>query len=402
MPIASLSSIRRLTSSLRSFANKLVYPLLNHPLLAGLSTLAGLIGFGITIYNPLPDDPFETHVREGVAELMLAAESGFENLKLGVPEEHESKKGGDSIQGWTTFAATNTLGGECSYPQILEFDDDYSKRFTCTLVTSVPMDEARDKYRSLVAALEGLTDDNWFILEELMDSGEWIWEADWPDERLLLEAWLSEDEPDFGTVDFFFEARAWDRVQEDFDALTSELDRMIDAEEVTINVRFEPFVIVMFTERIGTHMIDLDEAKSFYAGDEQIVFEQPSQFVASLDAFKHAFRQQEYFGDATPTDRDAAEFLKIFVADIVAFGELRLPWKADINVVAAMLVFPTDLAGSHAIGVLIEHRFFNEPAAVMIVAPITTTEGKQQLGNASSQETESFLFNRKETLDPRE
>jgi hypothetical protein len=86
----------------------------------------------------LQDDPFETHVSKGVAELMLAAESGFENLKLGVPEEHESKEGGDSIQEWTTFTATNTLGGECSYPQILEFDDDYSKRFTCTLVSSVP------------------------------------------------------------------------------------------------------------------------------------------------------------------------------------------------------------------------------------------------------------------------
>jgi hypothetical protein len=402
MPVVNLSSIRRLTSSLRSFANKLVYPLLNHPLLAGLSTLAGLIGFGITIYDPLPEDPFETHVSEGVAELMLAAESGFENLQLGVPEEHESKKGGDSIQGWTTFATTNTLGGECSYPEIKEYDDDYNKSFSCTLVSSVPMDEARDKYRSLVAALEGLTDEKWIIFEGPMDSSEGFWEADWPDQRLLLEAWLSEDEPGFGTVDFFFEARAWDRVQEDMYVLASELDRMIDAEEVTINVRFEPFVFLIFTAPIGSQMIDLDEAKSFYAGDEQIVFEQPSQLVASLDAFKHAFRQQEYFGDATPTDRDAAEFLKNFVADIVAFGELRLALKADIDVVAAMLVFPTDLAGSHAVGILMEHRFFNEPAAVMLVAPITTTEGKQQLGNASSQKTESFIFNRKETLDPRE
>jgi len=159
---------------------------------------------------------------------------------------------------------------------------------------------------------------------------------------------------------------------------------------------------VMFTEPIGRQMIDLNEAKSFYAGDEEIVFEQPSQLVASLDAFKRAFRQQKDFGGATPTDRDAAEFLKKFVADIVAFGELPLPWKADINVVAAMLVFPTDLAGSHALGLLTEHQFFNETVAVMHVVPIIMTDGEHQLGDASRQDTESFIFNRKETLDPRE
>ena len=402
MPVVNLISIRRLTRSLRSFANKLVYPFLNHPMLAGLSTVAGLIGFGITIYDPLEADPFETHVIEGVAELMLAAEAGFENLELRAPEENEPKADGNSEQGRTTFAATNTLGGECSYPQIVEYDDDYTTRFTCTFVSSVPMDEARDKYRSLIAALDGLTDENWIILEDRLDSGDFFWEAEWPDERLLLEAWLSEDEPDVGTVDFYFEARARDRVQEDLDTLATELGRMIDAEEVTIDVRFEPFMMVMFTEPIGRQMIDLNEAKSFYAGDEEIVFEQPSQLVASLDAFKRAFRQQKDFGGATPTDRDAAEFLKKFVADIVAFGELPLPWKADINVVAAMLVFPTDLAGSHALGLLTEHQFFNETVAVMHVVPIIMTDGEHQLGDASRQDTESFIFNRKETLDPRE
>ena len=397
MPVANVRSIRWLTSSLGSFANKLVYPFLNHPLLAGLSALAGLIGFGITIYDPLQDDPFETHVREGVAELLLEAESGFEKLKLGVPEERESKAARNS----TRSAATNTLGGECSYPEIREYDD-YSKNFSCSLASSVPKNEAREKYRSLVAALEGLTDENWIIVEDLPDSGDLIWEADWPDGGLVLMAWLSVDEPDVASVDFYLDTKAPDPVWEDLDTLGNELERMVDAEEVTIDVRFEPFVLVMFTEPIGSQLISLDEAKNFYAGDEQIVFEQPSQLVASLDAFKRAFRQQKYFGGATPTDRDAAEFLKKFVADIVAFGELRLPWKADINVVAAILVFPTDLAGSHALGVLMEHRFSDEPAAVMLVVPVMRTEGKQQLGIASIQESESFVFNRKDTLDPRE
>ncbi len=383
---------QRSAASLKYIANTLVYPVLNHPLLSGLSALAGVAGFAISFFNPLQvDDPFKSHILEGVTQLMAEADVGFDKVKSGEPKINPN---------YLAYKATNTMGGECSYPEIWEYPEPLRRKFTCTFASSVPTAVAREKYKSVISALRKAIDDDWTITEDNSKSNELIWEAEGQTERWLIQVWFSENSQKMADVDFYFETEA-SLSDQSIEAIFKELKHMMDDKRVELFVKFEPFVLIMFTDPVGIRRIGLDEAKSYYFADSIKSPDQSNQPVALFKAYMNSFKQHANYNTTGMNVADSVEFLKTFSHDIASFGELRLPSKTDIKVNAAMVVFPNTVASEHAVGILVDTRSGNEQSAFLIVYPIAEKEGGPQLGDPLTKNVKSFAFNLQDSLDSR-